>query len=420
MPIIVPIEENHVGLASATDAKFRPGDYSGSGLEALGAGLAKVGAGGQQFASALDEKRRRALAAAIAAAHLDDDHQRNLDDAAAKKAYVDYGDQAAALLHGDDGILNHAGADAHTAFPTLVAALADSHDNAMASLDPIQRGAVAHALGDRLRGDVARAAVHVRQQGVVEQRSRSEALQKAAARDAVAHVDDPDLHDHHMATGENAIRQQARIANLPDKELERQLADYRSGVIADSIAVLAARAPARAVEWYAHVGGALNESDRSRVEATLLDAPGGVEANVVSGAGQATPPARDADGTIDNVIMNPPFDTDGRLPSDNSIDAGSDDASASDGQAYSANAAEADDENPVPASDGISTDDGVAASAEPIVAKGDGGAPMPIHMDMQPPRALGDWFARPARRDQYVIDTPPDFITRFRRNHRKR
>jgi hypothetical protein len=32
--IIVPIDENHVRLASATDAKFRAPDYSGSGLEA--------------------------------------------------------------------------------------------------------------------------------------------------------------------------------------------------------------------------------------------------------------------------------------------------------------------------------------------------------------------------------------------------
>jgi hypothetical protein len=45
--IIVPIEENHVGLASATDAKFRAPDTSGSGLEALVAGLAKLGDGGQ-------------------------------------------------------------------------------------------------------------------------------------------------------------------------------------------------------------------------------------------------------------------------------------------------------------------------------------------------------------------------------------
>jgi hypothetical protein len=39
MPIIVPIEENKVGPATATDAKFRAPDTSGSGLEALGAGL---------------------------------------------------------------------------------------------------------------------------------------------------------------------------------------------------------------------------------------------------------------------------------------------------------------------------------------------------------------------------------------------
>jgi flagellum-specific peptidoglycan hydrolase FlgJ len=267
--IIVPIEENHSGLASATDAKFRTPDMSGSGLEALGAGLAKLGDGGQQFATALDEKRRRELAAEIAAAHLDDHHQRNLDDAAAKKAYVDYSDQSAAMLHGENGILNHAGAEAHAAFPTLVAALADAHDEAMAPLDSVQCAIVGPALGERLRSDVARAAAHVRQQGEVEQHVQSRALQTVAARDAVAHADQPDLHDHHMATGENAIRQQAMIGGTPDDERDQQLADYRSGVHADTIEALAARDPASAADWYGRYGGELNEFDRQRIKAAL-------------------------------------------------------------------------------------------------------------------------------------------------------
>ncbi|CAN5639015.1 hypothetical protein BH10PSE14_BH10PSE14_00160 [soil metagenome] len=299
--IIVPIEENHSGLASATDAKFRTPDMSGSGLEALGAGLAKLGDGGQQFATALDEKRRRELAAEIAAAHLDDHHQRNLDDAAAKKAYVDYSDQSAAMLHGENGILNHAGAEAHAAFPTLVAALADSHDNAMAPLDSVQRAIVGPALGERLRGDVARAAAHVRQQGEVEQQVQSRALQVAAARDAVAHADQPDLHDHHMATGENAIRQQAMIGGTPDDERDQQLADYRSGVHADTIEALAARDPASAADWYARYGGSLNQRDASRVEATLNAAP--VDAHATLPLPAAPGPARAADQAVATDMM---------------------------------------------------------------------------------------------------------------------
>lgn len=278
--IIVPIEENHSGLASATDAKFRTPDMSGSGLEALGAGLAKLGDGGQQFATALDEKRRRELAAEIAAAHLDDHHRRNLDDAAAKKAYVDYSDQSAAMLHGENGILNHTGAEAHAAFPTLVAALADSHDEAMAPLDSVQRSVVGPALGERLRSDVARAATHVRQRGEVEQQVQSRALQMAAARDAVVHADQPDLHDHHMATGENAIRQQAMIGGMPDDERDKQLADYRSGVHADTIEALAARDPASAADWYARYGGELNEFDRQRVGLETTPAATGLVADV--------------------------------------------------------------------------------------------------------------------------------------------
>jgi len=99
--IIVPIEENKTGLATATDAKFRAPDYSGSGLEALGAGLAQLGEGGRQLAGGIEERRRRA-AEAIAAAMLDDRHQGNIDDAAVKQAYIDYSDRAHEALHGDD------------------------------------------------------------------------------------------------------------------------------------------------------------------------------------------------------------------------------------------------------------------------------------------------------------------------------
>lgn len=241
MPIIVPIEENHEGIASLTDTKFRAPDYSGSGLEALGAGLTKVGESGAQFATALDEKRQRKLAAiaAIAAAKLDNEHQSHIDDAAVKKAYIDYSNQTHEALHGDDGLFNQQGANAHVAFPSLVEKLVDNHDTSLSKLDDIQRAAVAPAMNQRLRSDVERAADFVRQQGGAEQKWQSAQLQKAAARDAVFHADDPDLFDHHLATGENAIRQQGRIMNLPDEEIDRQIADYRLAVHAATIEPLA-------------------------------------------------------------------------------------------------------------------------------------------------------------------------------------
>ena len=71
MPIIVPVEENQEKIAGLTDARFKAADYGGSGLAALGAGLTRLGEGGGQLATALDEKRKRELAAAVAAAKLD-------------------------------------------------------------------------------------------------------------------------------------------------------------------------------------------------------------------------------------------------------------------------------------------------------------------------------------------------------------
>jgi hypothetical protein len=50
------------------------------------------------------------------------------------------------------------------------------------------------------------------------------------------------------------------------------------------------------------------------------------------------------------------------------------------------------------------------------IAAGDGGAPTTFHQDDHPSPALRRWLRIPAGKDQYVIDSPPDFITRFRRN----
>jgi len=272
MPIIVPVEENKVGLATATDARFRAPDYSGSGLEALGAGLARLGEGGAQFASALDEKRKQELAAAVAAAKLDDDHQRHIDDAAVKKAYVDYSDLTHEALHGDNGLFKQPGAGAHAAFPDVVAKLADNHDEVLSKLDEVQRGAIAPVLGARLRSDVETAADHVRAQAKAEQEWQVEKLKQAALRDAVASLADLERHDHHMATGENATIKQGRIKNLPDKEVDRQVSDFKSAVHAATIDKLIETDPVHAAGWYARNADKLNEVDRKRVEAKVFGA----------------------------------------------------------------------------------------------------------------------------------------------------
>lgn len=280
MPIIVPIEENHVGIADLTDEKFRAADYGGSGLEALGAGLAALGGGGEQLATALDEKKRRALAAAVArgqaddrlAAALGEDHQINLDDAAAKKAYVDFSEAAAPLLHGDDGILAHEGVEAHGAFPKVAAGLAHVYDKALAPLTREQRGIVAPALAERLQNYIALSGKHVREQGAVEQRRQSEAFQQATARDAVAHIGNPDLHELYVATGENAIRRQATIEGAPTSEAERRLADYRSQVHGDGIDTLVPRDAVYAAAMLARLRDGMSPAAQARAEAALAPA----------------------------------------------------------------------------------------------------------------------------------------------------
>ena len=286
MPIIVPIEENEVGVSGLTDKKFKAADYSGSGLEALGAGLAKVGDGGAQLATALDDEKKRAAAkqdddqralaaAAVAAAKLGDDHQRNIDDATVKKAYIAYSNGSAEQLYGDNGLFNQQGANAHAAFPDTVAGLSDSYDKAMALLDPTQQAAIAPILTHRINADVDLGATYVQQQGAAEQQQQSLNLQDTAARDAQLHADDPALFDHHLATGVNAIYQQKNILGSPDTDVEQQVARYKSGVYAGAIEALAAKDPVHAAGLFARYGSNLDRADKNRVQMTLVGASAG-------------------------------------------------------------------------------------------------------------------------------------------------
>lgn len=54
----VPVEENRVGIAEVTGAKLQPADGFGSGLQAIGQGLAAVGGAGADYADTQDRLRR--------------------------------------------------------------------------------------------------------------------------------------------------------------------------------------------------------------------------------------------------------------------------------------------------------------------------------------------------------------------------
>ena len=412
MPIIVPIEENREGIAGLTDARFRAPDYSGSGLGALGAGLAQVGDGGQQLASGIEERRRKA-AAAIAAAMLDDRHQSNVDDAAVKKAYVDYSDLRHEALHGEDGLFNQTGAAAHAAFPDTIAALADAHDKVIAPLDDVQRGVVGGMLKEELRRDVDRAADHVGRQGVEDQKWQSEQLQRAAARDAANQADDPKLFDHHFETGKNALVQQAKLTGAPDRVLAKQIADYTSGAHTAAIETLHQRDPVLAAGWYARHGDKLNQRDQQRMAAMLSSAVAGDD---VSDTNSIFPVHESIAGVVrdlDDIVRQDAGP--GEHPERYDLVA-TNDAQVLDGQAYSKNdSAVTEAGNDGRATNGIAADARALSMRTPVIAKGDGGAPMDLHVGMTVSPALFEWLKDVAPQNQYVIDAPPDFITRFRR-----
>jgi hypothetical protein len=210
MPIIVPIEENNVGLASATDARFRAADYSGSGLQALGSGLTDVGKGGAQLAEALDEQRT------------------HRDDAAIKQAYVGFGNQADPLLH---GYFSLSGSAARTALPQVEA---DLQAAGQAQIDGVgndrRRAMIAQQITQRVAESVAAARSHAGLQDIADQAQQNRSLQDRSIKDALNNIDRPELYEHHIETGKNGVRQQARLAGQPPAQAEAAAHGYQSGI----------------------------------------------------------------------------------------------------------------------------------------------------------------------------------------------
>ncbi|MDB5710465.1 MAG: hypothetical protein JWL96_2535 [Sphingomonas bacterium] len=210
MPIIVPIEENKVGLATATDARFRAPDYSGTGLQALGGGLTDVGKGGAQLAEALDGLRT------------------HRDDAAIKQAYVGFGNQADPLLH---SFFSLNGSAARAALPRVEA---DLQAAGQAQIDGVgndrRRAMIAQQITHRVAESVAAARSHAGLQDIADQAQQNRSLQDRSIKDALNNIDRPELYEHHIETGKNAARQQARLAGQPPAQGEAAAHDYQSGI----------------------------------------------------------------------------------------------------------------------------------------------------------------------------------------------
>ncbi len=256
MPI-VPVEENKVGVAGLTDAKLRPADYSGSGLEALGAGLAGVGKAGAEFADSLpgqEEAKRR--------------HAELLrTDLAAKRVWNDGHEANAALL---DGFRQLKGKDARDALAPVAEAMTQNlHAVRQGHEDAHVRAIIDGPLAHRTAQDIMDLHAHADAQDAIAQAQESERLVANSATEALRHADDPARFDHAIATGQNTLRRQGQLAGKPEAAIDSEIATWRSARYVEAVHALAPRDGLGATALFERYRDALTPADRAALEPLL-------------------------------------------------------------------------------------------------------------------------------------------------------
>ncbi len=260
MPI-VPVEENGVGLAGLTDAKLRAADYSGSGLEALGAGLAGLGKAGAEFAESLPRADDPAAA-----------HARLLrTDLAAKQAWND-GHSANAAILDDFRQLN--GKDARAALAPAAEAMMNNFHAVRHGLgdDDHARAIIDDTLAHRTAKDIADLHAHADAQDRIAQAQESERLIDNSATDALRHPDDPARFDAAITTGENSLRRQGQLAGKPEAAIADEVARWRSSRYVEAAHALAPHDGLGATALFERYHAQLTPADRADL-AGLLQEP---------------------------------------------------------------------------------------------------------------------------------------------------
>ena len=260
MPI-VPVEENGVGLAGLTDAKLRAADYSGSGLEALGAGLAGLGKAGAEFAESVPRADDPAAA-----------HARLLrTDLAAKQAWND-GHSANAAILDDFRQLN--GKDARAALAPAAEAMMNNFHAVRHGLgdDDHARAIIDDTLAHRTAKDIADLHAHADAQDRIAQAQESERLINNSATDALRHPDDPARFDAAITTGENSLRRQGQLAGKPEAAIADEVARWRSSRYVEAAHALAPHDGLGATALFERYHAQLTPADRADL-ARLLQEP---------------------------------------------------------------------------------------------------------------------------------------------------
>ena len=244
----VPTEQNRVGIAGLTGEKLQTGDYSGTGLQALGTGLETLGAAGRKVA--VEQQARQ-----------DAD-----DDYAIKAAWNDYAEQARTIRAAPPPDL-----DPEDAFNVTAQAYTDALGLARARLkNERQQEGFAHVIGPRFDADIssARAAADL---GLAAGRAeQDELIQRNARQDAIDHFRQPEIFAKYLATGAEAVRLQSmRRGDDPAMTAGLETA-YRSGVHRGVIEALE-QDPVAAATYYMRERAGMTARDRAAIESSLQE-----------------------------------------------------------------------------------------------------------------------------------------------------
>jgi len=256
MPV-VPTEENRVGIAGVTGEKLVPGDFSGSGLDALGAGMQSLGETGQKVAVAQHE-------------------QAIEDDAAVKKAWNIYAEQSRAIRA---DFYARQGSDAASALQPATDALRETVDGLRDGLSgKRQRGIFDRSLPERLIADVANMEDHVATQTAVEQQKQSVGVLGNAKDDAVENAHNPEQFQRHVHTGIETMRTQALLQGRDPASVDHEAAHFVSSIHRDVADGLTAHDALAANQYLRDKGGEMIAAHRDEVKRSLAPVLGEAQA----------------------------------------------------------------------------------------------------------------------------------------------
>lgn len=291
----VPTEQNRVGIADVTDAKLQPGDYSGTGLQALGAGLRTLGAAGSESAETMVKTRKAEAerhlneppapgadgksSTAGHAADLQSHEAQHLlmaqpspadirDDAVCKIAWNKFSDVCRGVW---SGLEDQKGFAATAAVGPAIEALDAGYKGVRDMLPPELHPVYDRSAGERRSLEIAGMRAFGTAQSAVEQDRQSQLVQQNAADDAVRQMNDPDLFERYVATGSASIATQAALRGDDPATARGEITAYRSGIDRRVLEAMVAKDPIAAATRYGATRDSMTAADRAAVERGMFE-----------------------------------------------------------------------------------------------------------------------------------------------------